>query len=452
MQDEAVAIAEPDAPALLGQHSGEIAGRSRHALQAALDRAVGGIDAIQRAVAGRGPGRVVLIERERAHARKAQARRIARNVAKACEIVPVRRQVREARAFERKPLTAFVVTHEVLDAHLGQRARHRFLAGVAMHRRTVVLHEAAQRADPELVGAAARHADDRKRRLRLGDLAEVMQIRADAEESLARADQHAAVFLRHERPYVRRSLPSFQRQIDVHDAAVAFAHVEALVGADPEPSAAVGSQAHDRARAQAGRILRIVIDVHEAAVGLQLIEPAEIGADPDRAVAVLGERPDVVVAERLEIARHVTPAMEAFAAGVELVEARAFAAAPDAPGAVDQKRVDDVAADRGGLGRIVAEHAERDAVVAREPVVRAQPDEAVAILRELVHGARRQPVGNRHRHELRRRGRRRGSSYQRDEQQRQQGKAIHVSSRRGYCHQRAVSKNVSEDVSRGRSR
>ncbi len=87
------------------------------------------------------------------------------------------------------------------------------------------------------------------------------------------------------------------------------------------------------------------------------------------------------------------------------------------------------------FGRIVAEHAEADAVVAREAVERADPDEAVTILREPVDGARRQAIRDTRHHELRRRRRRpgRGDARHRDQQpcgdQRRRGKAIHVSLR-----------------------
>ena len=148
--------------------------------------------------------------------------------------------------------------------------------------------------------------------------------------------------------------------------------------------------------------------MRETAIGFDAIESAEIGADPDRSGRILRERPHIVVAECLQIVGDVTPVLEMQSVGFETIEARRFAAAPDASFAIDQQRSDVVAADRGRFGRIVAEHLEADAVVARESVLRSHPDEAVAILRQLVNRARRQSVGDRQADELRRRRRRRG--------------------------------------------
>jgi hypothetical protein len=79
---------------------------------------------------------------------------------------------------------------------------------------------------------------------------------------------------------------------------------------------------------------------------------------------------------------------------VEHAEAGFFGAAPDAIIAVDEQRADDVAAERVGVLRIVAVDAKTDAVVAGQPVVRADPQVAVAVLQGLVDAARRQPGGD----------------------------------------------------------
>ena len=84
--------------------------------------------------------------------------------------------------------------------------------------------------------------------------------------------------------------------------------------------------------------LGVVIEVHETAVSLDAVESAKIGADPDRAGLILGECPDVVVAERLQIVGDVAPVLEMQSVGFEAVETRSFAAAPDAAFAIDQER------------------------------------------------------------------------------------------------------------------
>ena len=190
------------------------------------------------------------------------------------------------------------------------------------------------------------------------------------------------------------------------DAAVRVTHVEAIVGADPEPIARVGIQRIHGARTQAVRVLGVVVDMQETAVRLQAIEATEIGTDPDPAGSIFGKRKQIVAAEGADFVGLMPPMREALAVRFESVEARCLAAAPEIAGAVDQQRRDIVRSQRGRIGRIVAKQPKADAIVTGEPVLGANPDEAIPILHGLVDDAGRKSIGNRHRHELRRRQRR----------------------------------------------
>ena len=179
----------------------------------------------------------------------------------------------------------------------------------------------------------------------------------------------------------------------MHDAAIGLAHVEAEIGADPQASRCIRGKADHGRRTQAVGAFRIVLDALEAAVLAQAIEAAKVGADPDRAGAVFGNREHGVAAQAVRIGGVMPVAPEA-AVSQQLVESAGLAAAPDASVAVDQQRRHVIAGQRGSVIRIMPPDAEIHAVVTRQAITRANPDETIAALAQGVDAAGGQAIGD----------------------------------------------------------
>ncbi len=124
------------------------------------------------------------------------------------------------------------------------------------------------------------------------------------------------------------------------------------------------------------------------------VKAAGIAANPDRAGTILANRPDIVAAQTRWVPGIVMEMPKAVATCIEQIQPGIFATAPDAVVAIDEQGGHIVARQRRQVGGIVAIDAKTDAIVAGQPVGRADPQIAVAVLRQFPHGTRWHAVGD----------------------------------------------------------
>ena len=136
-----------------------------------------------------------------------------------------------------------------------------------------------------------------------------------------------------------------------------------------------------------------MLDALESAILAQAVETAEIRTDPDGPCAVLGNREQVVAAQAVRVLG-IVPVTPKTAIGKLLVEPGRLATAPDAPLAIDQQGRNIIAGQRGGVVRIMPPDPEVHAVIARQSIPRANPDESIAALAQGVDLAGWQAIGN----------------------------------------------------------
>ena len=198
-------------------------------------------------------------------------------------------------------------------------------------------------------------------------------------------DEHSADLVRRQRAGVRRVVPegfgSAPRRVDTHQS-VARAHPQATVGQRGEaPDAGIAQPelvARRPALQREGRQLDAI--------------QATYGSHPQPAATVFGQGVDAVVGERARVLRVVAVAAEGARRRLPAVQAAAPGAHPEGTRSV---LVDGAEVDVGELARLpgrepAAQHPVT--VVTVEPSLRAEPEEALTVLEDAVHGYVRQAV------------------------------------------------------------
>ena len=128
-----------------------------------------------------------------------------------------------------------------------------------------------------------------------------------------------------------------------------------------------------------------------AGLRLELIQSGP-GADPDNAAAVFKKCGNHIGAQAIGMVRIVLETREPLGSAVEAVEAAAGRAQPKRPAAVLQKRKNVVVPQRGRIQWIIFVNGHAITVVPEQPILRAKPHEALAVLQDTQNGTGRQAL------------------------------------------------------------
>ena len=153
----------------------------------------------------------------------------------------------------------------------------------------------------------------------------------------------------------------------------------AAVGADPDlVGTGIAVEREDRFVAQAVGCRRRRPDIHPHGRLADDEESAPHASGPDRAVRIAVEREDRISGQREDIARRVAEHLDRTLLGIEDVDAAAVGADPDAPLVLDHAE-DDVVAQRRIAGVVAGDAAPRRVVAREAPVVGREPDPPLRI-------------------------------------------------------------------------
>ena len=128
------------------------------------------------------------------------------------------------------------------------------------------------------------------------------------------------------------------------------------IGADPEHPGLVFVQRQHAVAAQTGLVGRVVPVVHEAAAGLvEPVEPAAVGTYPDRAEPIPGDHGHPLPAQTPRVVRIVPEVGEPAGGRVEPVESVLAGADPELVASVHEQRHDPVVRQASTVVRVVTE-------------------------------------------------------------------------------------------------
>ena len=169
----------------------------------------------------------------------------------------------------------------------------------------------------------------------------------------------------------------FQRY-GLEDAAFRLAAVEAVEGADPEPSCRVFAETPDLVVHLVAVVVVEFVEVYPAAPAVEPDQPVE-RADPQTAFRIFAEAAYAQVAQQVAGVVFRRYPFEVFLLGV--VDVYALLRADEQPAVpCDVETVDPRCRERTGISRFVSVNVEFGAVVPVQPLRRTDPDESLRIL------------------------------------------------------------------------
>src|ERR1700722_11584128 len=179
------------------------------------------------------------------------------------------------------------------------------------------------------------------------------------------------------------------------DASSRVHPVEAAIeSSDPKASAPIFDDRRDLRAARRVRIAALRAEVHEsAALRLPAIQ-APGGPGPHGTGTIQRQREDLVVAQRIGVARIVLQMLDVARAGIEHIDAGIIRSYPDAAARVHQHGARDIARERSrifGIVPIVSEAVRRPIPAGESRILDRDPQVVMVVLDDLANEVPRQP-------------------------------------------------------------
>ena len=353
-----------------------------------LDRTAGWIDAIDRAASAHDPDAAIAGQRHRLGLDRAERCRILRIVAESAELQRMRNKLRESTALGRQPDAAFAILQ-----HAQHALRPRYRDCVRIRRAVgdccIAPTQQARHAEPVAAVPIVQDAGDTR--------IVAVRIPVQCAHAAIRLAQRQSGFCREPDAPVRLGGDcEHQRAGDarrIHAFEVASGPARRAGGSgDPQIAVRIHGQCQHIRIGQAARIVLDRLEIIQRAICCHPVQATAEGAEPQRAIVRGRDREHIVLAHRGRIGMGIATEMQTI--GLQRRQALTLDRDPHPVLCIHVQCLHQVAGQRSRIGRIVPPDAEARAVVTRESIVGGEPQIAARILRDCVHRARWQAIGD----------------------------------------------------------